>query len=108
MGLDCHRYRDSLAAFKVIVECLFSTGRFEHQHRKVDLMESKSATRPEWIDSQVARKLLRLSDCELMHLRESGKLRFQKQGNAFLYSSHDVERRRKAALGDTETRPGDS
>lgn len=31
------------------------------------------------------KKLLKLSDCELMHLRTAGKLEFKKRGNAFLY-----------------------
>jgi hypothetical protein len=38
-----------------------------------------------WLTSKETQKLLNISGCELMHLRESGKLTFKKQGNAFLY-----------------------
>tara|TARA_R110000737_G_scaffold348199_1_gene381508 strand:- start:3527 stop:3721 length:195 start_codon:yes stop_codon:yes gene_type:complete len=38
-----------------------------------------------WLSSKEAQKLLNISGCELMHLRESDKLTFKKQGNAFLY-----------------------
>jgi hypothetical protein len=40
---------------------------------------------PTWLTSKETQKLLNISGCELMHLRESGKLVFKKQGNAFLY-----------------------
>ena len=38
-----------------------------------------------WVRSKDACKLLKLSTCELMHARESGKIPFKKIGNAFLY-----------------------
>lgn len=38
-----------------------------------------------WLSSKEAKKVLRVSSCELMHLRVSGKLIYKKQGNAFLY-----------------------
>jgi hypothetical protein len=38
-----------------------------------------------WLTSKETQKLLNISGCELMHLRVSGKLKFKKQGNAFLY-----------------------
>jgi hypothetical protein len=38
-----------------------------------------------WLTSKETQKLLKVSGCELMHLRESDKLTFKKQGNAFLY-----------------------
>jgi hypothetical protein len=44
--------------------------------------------------SEAARKALRVGSCELMHLRVAGQLRYRKEGNAFLYSSDDVERLR--------------
>jgi len=37
------------------------------------------------------KKLLDVSDCELMHMRVSGKLEFVKQGNAFFYKLHDKQ-----------------
>ncbi len=39
--------------------------------------------------SKEFKKLLGVSDCELMHMRVSGKLKFVKKGNAFLYKLHD-------------------
>jgi hypothetical protein len=38
-----------------------------------------------WQTSKETQKHLKVSGCELMHLRERGKLTFKKQGNAFLY-----------------------
>ncbi|WP_057831079.1 DNA-binding protein [Colwellia sp. TT2012] len=38
-----------------------------------------------WLTSKEAQKLLKISGCELMHLRVSGKLTFKKQGNAYYY-----------------------
>lgn len=40
---------------------------------------------PTWLTSKETQKLLNISGCELMHLRESGKLMFKKQANAFFY-----------------------
>mgnify|MGYP000517389115 CR=1 FL=1 len=37
------------------------------------------------------KQLLGVSDCELMHMRVSGKLKFVKEGNAFLYKLHDKQ-----------------
>ncbi|MFT5757820.1 MAG: hypothetical protein ACI9LM_002556 [Alteromonadaceae bacterium] len=39
--------------------------------------------------SKEFKKLLSISDCELMHMRVSGELKFVKKGNAFLYKLHD-------------------
>lgn len=38
-----------------------------------------------WLTSKETQKVLKISGCELMHLRESGKLKFKKQGNAYYY-----------------------
>ena len=46
-----------------------------------------------WLRSAEVCARLRISGCELMHLREGGELRFRKQGNAFLYSEEDVAER---------------
>ena len=44
-----------------------------------------------WLNSREACKALKISACDLSHLREAGKLRFQKKGNAFLYAGNDVK-----------------
>jgi DNA phosphorothioation-associated putative methyltransferase len=38
-----------------------------------------------WVRSEEARKLLKLSSCDLAHARSAGKIRYKKVGNAFLY-----------------------
>jgi len=38
-----------------------------------------------WVRSADARKELRLSTCDLSHLREAGKIESKKIGNAYLY-----------------------
>jgi len=38
-----------------------------------------------WLTSKEAQKELKVSGCELMHLRVSGKLIFKKKGNTYYY-----------------------
>lgn len=38
-----------------------------------------------WLTSKETQKHLKISGCELMHLRVSGKLIFKKKGNAYYY-----------------------
>ena len=52
----------------------------------------------DWVNSREARRLLRVSTCELMHLREMGHLRSIKSGNAFLYRREDILRFRSRDL----------
>lgn len=49
-------------------------------------------TDKEFLSSKEARKKLKISDCDLMHLRVEGKLKFEKKGNAFLYDKKDIEK----------------
>lgn len=35
-------------------------------------------------------KTLKIRACDVMHLREAGNLRFNKQGNAFLFAAESV------------------
>ena len=41
--------------------------------------------------SKEFKQLLDVSDCELMHMRVVGELKFVKKGNAFLYQIHDKQ-----------------
>ncbi len=41
--------------------------------------------------SKEFKQLLSVSDCELMHMRVSGKLKFVKKGNTYLYQLHDKQ-----------------
>jgi hypothetical protein len=43
------------------------------------------------LTSKEVQKLLKISGCDLMHLRVSGKLKFKKQGNAFLYQMNQSQ-----------------
>ena len=48
--------------------------------------ENSEATQTErWVRSEEARKMLKLSTCDLAHARVSGKIKFKKVGSAFLY-----------------------
>jgi len=38
-----------------------------------------------WLTSKEAKEALKVSDCQLMHMRVTGKLVFRKDGNRFLY-----------------------
>ncbi len=44
-----------------------------------------------WVRSDEARKLLKLSTCDLAHAREAGKIPFKKSGNAYLYRVDGTE-----------------
>lgn len=45
-----------------------------------------------WLTSDQVRKLLKISTCDLAHLRQAGRLRFRKKGNAYLYCPDDCEK----------------
>lgn len=57
-------------------------------------MEKKTQT-SEWLKSKEVMKVLKIRACDKMHLREAGKLKFTKQGNAFLYSTESVLKNKK-------------
>jgi DNA-binding transcriptional MerR regulator len=48
-------------------------------------------TDTEWLRSAEVCKSLRISTCDLAHLREDGFIRAEKRGNAYYYSAKDVE-----------------
>lgn len=39
----------------------------------------------QWLSSKETKAHLKISDCELMHLRTEGKLEFKKDKNGFFY-----------------------
>jgi hypothetical protein len=41
----------------------------------------------EWLKSKEVIKTLKIRACDIMHMRKAGKIKFKKQGNAFLYSA---------------------
>ncbi len=45
-----------------------------------------------WLTSKETKEALKLSDCELMHERVSGKIKFKKIGNAYYY---DINKSKK-------------
>jgi len=44
-----------------------------------------------WLTSAEVRKALKISTCDLAHLREEGTIRAEKRGNAYYYAGKDVE-----------------
>lgn len=44
-----------------------------------------------WLKSAEVRQLLKISACDLAHLRQEGKIRFVKERNAYLYSTTDCQ-----------------
>ncbi|WP_299223185.1 hypothetical protein [uncultured Psychroserpens sp.] len=38
-----------------------------------------------YLSSKEAMKALKVSSCDLMHLRQAGKLKYVKKGNAYFY-----------------------
>jgi len=54
-----------------------------------------------WLKSKEAVKALKISDCDLMHLRTAGKLEFKKEKNAFLYSEKDIIKLKNKPLNET-------
>ena len=52
-------------------------------------LENRTVKNDIWLSSKEAKKVLKVSSCELMHLRVSGKLPFKKQGNAYFYQIPD-------------------
>jgi hypothetical protein len=55
----------------------------------------KQTPSSEWLKSKEVMKSLKIRACDVMHLREEGKLKFTKQGNAFLYSAESVFKQKK-------------
>ena len=51
-----------------------------------DRGNSLKVNNPLYFSSIEMKTLLKITDCELMHLRTAGKLQFYRSGNAFLYS----------------------
>ena len=45
----------------------------------------------EWLTSVEVRRALKISTCDLAHLREEGGIRAEKRGNAYYYAAKEVE-----------------
>lgn len=43
-----------------------------------------------YLSSKETMKALKVSSCDLMHMREAGKLKFIKKGNAYLYKKGEI------------------
>lgn len=57
-------------------------------------MEKKTQS-SEWLKSKEVMRTLKIRACDVMNLREAGKIKFTKQGNAFLYSVESVLKNKK-------------
>ncbi|SNQ43836.1 hypothetical protein [Cellulophaga lytica] len=51
-----------------------------------------------WLSSKEAQRYLKIKGCDLMHHRVSGKLTFQKKGNAFLYLVDDLDKLKSPSM----------
>lgn len=54
-------------------------------------MKKLNREKSDWLTSKEVEKGLKISSCHLMHLRVDGKLKFKKNGKAFLYEKESVE-----------------
>ena len=45
----------------------------------------------QFLTSKEAKAVLKVQDCVLAHIRNAGKLKFVKKGNAFMYSKESLE-----------------
>jgi len=45
-----------------------------------------------YMPTKEVKSTLRISDCDVMHFREEGKIAFIKKGNGFWYLRSDVEK----------------
>lgn len=48
-------------------------------------------SKEKYLNSKEAKAVLKVQDCDLAHIRNAGKLKFEKKGNAFLYSKESLE-----------------
>ncbi len=46
---------------------------------------SQSNDNKQWLSSKETQRALKITGCQLMHLRESGKLQFKKVGRSYFY-----------------------
>ena len=45
-----------------------------------------------YLTSKEAKKELKVQDCDIAHIRNSGKLQFTKKGNSYLYLKESIEK----------------
>lgn len=53
--------------------------------------EERNLKGNKYYSSKEVMKKLRITSCDLMHMREAGKLEFVKKGNAYLYKKKIVD-----------------
>lgn len=46
----------------------------------------------QFLTSKEAKAMLKVQDCDLAHIRNSGKLKFTKKGNSYLYLKESIEK----------------
>ena len=45
-----------------------------------------------YLTSKEAKAALKIQDCDLAHIRNTGELKFTKKGNAFMYLKESIEK----------------
>lgn len=48
-----------------------------------------------FLTSKEAKAVLKVQDCDLAHIRNAGKVKFEKKGNAFMYSKESLDEFKK-------------
>ena len=60
------------------------------------LENDRASKKKDWLDSKAANIEPHISACDLSHIREDGKLRYKKEGNAVHHAKKDVQRLKRA------------
>lgn len=53
--------------------------------------EENTSEIDQYLNSQEAKAELKVQDCDLAHIRSTGKLKFVKKGNAFMYLKESLK-----------------
>jgi DNA phosphorothioation-associated putative methyltransferase len=75
-----------------VVPRLTSEHQLNESTTAFTLASESSEDGERWVRSDEARRVLKLSTCDLAHARESGEIRFKKVGNTFLYLVRQKEK----------------
>jgi len=55
-------------------------------------MRFKEVDKSNFYSTREAKAALKIQDCDLAHIRNAGKLKFTKKGNAYLYLKESIDK----------------
>lgn len=61
-------------------------------------MKIEEMDKSNFYSSKEAKSALKIQDCDLAHIRNGGKLKYIKKGNAYLYSKDSVDNFSKSKI----------